>query len=96
MSDTPKFEVIDRRKFKAEHEADGEQQGTSAAETHAVQEQARPEQSSGGPRLVVNEAQPDRASEDATRRRDGGDSSRTNGGGEPGAEDRVRRCFAAT
>jgi hypothetical protein len=65
MSDTPKFEVIDRRKFKAEHEADGEQQGTSAAETHAVQEQARPEQSSGGPRLVVNEAQPDRASEDA-------------------------------
>ena len=65
MSETPKFEVIDRRKFKAEHEADGEQQGTSGTETHAVEEQAKPEQSSGGPRLVVNEASTERAKEDA-------------------------------
>jgi hypothetical protein len=42
MSDTPKFEVIDRRKFKA---AEEEQ------ESHA----AAPEPPSAGPQLVVNE-----------------------------------------
>ena len=38
MSDTPKFEVIDRRKFKAEHEGDGEQQAATAPETAATPE----------------------------------------------------------
>jgi hypothetical protein len=66
MSDTPKFEVIDRRKMKAEHEADGEPQATTAAETAGTPEAARPEPSGGGPRLVVNEASPERASADAT------------------------------
>jgi hypothetical protein len=64
MSDTPKFEVIDRRKFKAEHEGDGEQQAATAPETAATPEVARPEASSGGPRLVVNEAAADRAGQE--------------------------------
>jgi hypothetical protein len=67
MSDTPKFEVIDRRKLKAEHEADGEHQGTSAPEKPATPDPARPESSGGGPRLVVNEASAERAREDATQ-----------------------------
>jgi hypothetical protein len=66
MSDTPKFEVIDRRKFKAEHEGDGEQTATSAPEPVAT-ETARAESSSGGPRLVVNEASAERASEAASQ-----------------------------
>lgn len=70
MSDTPKFEVIDRRKFKAEHEEDVEQQARSAADAAATPEVARPEParaeaSSGGPRLVVNEASTERAIQDA-------------------------------
>ena len=69
MSDTPKFEVIDRRKFKAEHEGDGEQQATSATETAAT-EPVRPESSSGGPRLVVNEAAAERPSEEVGRSAD--------------------------
>jgi Domain of unknown function (DUF1844) len=56
MSDTPKFEVIDRRKFKAEEEHESEkaaQQRETAPETkHAP---AEPEPPSAGPRLVVNE-----------------------------------------
>lgn len=59
MSDTPKFEVIDRRKFKAEHEGESEQQATSAQPPAAT-----PESSSGGPRLVVSETQTERASPD--------------------------------
>jgi hypothetical protein len=62
MSDTPKFEVIDRRKFKAEHEGDGDHQATSTTETAAT-----PEPSSGGPRLVVNEAAAERAGEAVSR-----------------------------
>ena len=65
MSDTPKFEVIDRRKFKAEHEEDGNQQSASTLKTPDAPESARPEPSGGGPRLVVNEAQLGRASGDA-------------------------------
>ncbi|HXR37530.1 MAG TPA: DUF1844 domain-containing protein [Terracidiphilus sp.] len=49
MSDTPKFEVIDRRKFKA---AEEEQESHKA--DHA-EEPASPEPPSAGPRLVVNE-----------------------------------------
>ena len=49
MSDTPKFEVIDRRKFKAEEEQ-ASQQSEQAAERKP--EPALPH---GGPQLVVNE-----------------------------------------
>jgi hypothetical protein len=49
MSETPKFEVIDRRKFKAEEEQESEK---AAHQAHAP---AEAEVSSGGPRLVVNE-----------------------------------------
>ncbi|MGD0892735.1 MAG: DUF1844 domain-containing protein [Terracidiphilus sp.] len=48
MSDTPKFEVIDRRKFKAEEE---EQSAQRAAEAPAI-----PVPPSSGPQLVVNES----------------------------------------
>jgi hypothetical protein len=47
MSDTPKFEVIDRRKFKAEEEE--QQSAQRAAEAPAV-----PDPPSAGPQLVVN------------------------------------------
>ena len=59
MSDTPKFEVIDRRKFKAEEEHE------SASHTPAPEkpEPAQPETSSGGPRLVVNEASQEAATD---------------------------------
>lgn len=54
MSDTPKFEVIDRRKMKAEEEKES---GTTA--TQATPEEkpaaAEPNESARGPRLVVNE-----------------------------------------
>jgi len=49
MSETPKFEVIDRRKIKAEEEK--ESQGQPAPVAAAVKAEA-----AAGPRLVVNEA----------------------------------------
>lgn len=56
MSDTPKFEVIDRRKFKAEEEQQSEkaaqQTETPGEEKHEAAEVHAP---SSGPRLVVNE-----------------------------------------
>ena len=59
MSDTPKFEVIDRRKFKA---AEEEQEGHAAHPAGAQPEgMPAPEAASGqsaGPRLVVNDAKP--------------------------------------
>jgi hypothetical protein len=48
MSDKPKFEVIDRRKIKAEEEQEGQQQPASPAEAAPAP--------GGGPRLVVNES----------------------------------------
>jgi len=51
MSDTPKFTVIDRRKFKAEEEKENAQ--TPAPEPPAV---TAPVEPSAGPRLVVNES----------------------------------------
>ena len=48
MSDTPKFEVIDRRKFKAEEE----QEHSTAT---AVEPKIEPVEQHAGPRLVVNE-----------------------------------------
>jgi len=48
MSDKPKFEVIDRRKIKAEEEHEGQQQPATPAEAEPP--------SGGGPHLVVNES----------------------------------------
>ncbi|MFY9855199.1 MAG: DUF1844 domain-containing protein [Terracidiphilus sp.] len=53
MSDTPKFEVIDRRKIKAEEEQESQQHATPPAESPSA-----PQASGGGPRLVVNESKP--------------------------------------
>jgi type IV secretory pathway VirB10-like protein len=54
MSDTPKFEVIDRRKIKAEEEKESSTaQQTAPAEKPAA---AAPAEPAPGPRLVVNEA----------------------------------------
>jgi hypothetical protein len=58
MSDTPKFEVIDRRKMKAEEEKEGRQESTSAPEPAAP---ATPAEPGAGPRLVVNEPRQDSA-----------------------------------
>ncbi len=52
MSDTPKFEVIDRRKIKAEEEKEGGHQAPREPEQTASAATAEP---SPGPRLVVNE-----------------------------------------
>ncbi|MGA3011376.1 MAG: DUF1844 domain-containing protein [Terracidiphilus sp.] len=54
MSDTPKFEVIDRRKIKAEEEQENKQHQAPPAEALPA---AQPP-SGGGPRLVVNESKP--------------------------------------
>jgi hypothetical protein len=51
MSDKPKFEVIDRRKIKAEEEHENQEQ----SETHPTAPSAPPEPGAG-PRLVVNES----------------------------------------
>jgi hypothetical protein len=48
MSDKPKFEVIDRRKMKAEEEHENQQQPATPAEAAPA--------SGGGPHLVVNES----------------------------------------
>src|SRR3984957_15971885 len=57
MSDTPKFEVIDRRKIKADEEKEGAhaatQEPAKAAPAAPVAATGEP---SPGPRLVVNEA----------------------------------------
>jgi len=54
MSDAPKFEVIDRRKFKAEEEEHESAQRPAEPAT-------APEVSSGGPQLVVNESKQEAA-----------------------------------
>jgi hypothetical protein len=51
MSDTPKFTVIDRRKFKAEEEKERAQTPAPEPETSKA-----PVEPSAGPRLVVNES----------------------------------------
>ncbi len=57
MSDTPKFEVIDRRKFKAaEEEKENQSAGSAAAPQPPPAETAAPSSApSPGPHLVVNE-----------------------------------------
>lgn len=68
MSDTPKFEVIDRRKMKAEEEQDTPRQAESKP---AEPKPAEPEPSaastaaSAGPRLVVNEGRHEEGRHDA-------------------------------
>jgi hypothetical protein len=54
MSDTPKFEVIDRRKIKAREEQ--ENQNAAGHEPEAVEEKhSEPAEPGAGPHLVVNE-----------------------------------------
>ncbi len=60
MTDTPKFEVIDRRKMKAEEEQETPQAAAPAPATPAEESSAH-----AGPRLVVNEGRHDTATEDA-------------------------------
>ncbi len=66
MSDTPKFEVIDRRKMKAEEEKEG---GHSAPREPEQTAPATPPPASGepspGPRLVVNETRHEEAKDAA-------------------------------
>jgi hypothetical protein len=61
MSETPKFEVIDRRKMKAEEEQE-------SAHKHAPEAAAAHEPSApgSGPRLVVNEHKPEPAAHAGT------------------------------
>jgi hypothetical protein len=59
MSDTPKFEVIDRRKFKAAAEEEQESQKSAHQAGTAAETKATPAETvapSTGPRLVVNES----------------------------------------
>ena len=62
MSDTPKFEVIDRRKMKAEEEKEG---GHSAPREPEQTTPATPGEPSPGPRLVVNDARHEEAKDAA-------------------------------
>ena len=54
MSDTPKFTVIDRRKFKADQEHEQESHPTEQTESAGPQPEA-----GVGPRLVVSEPKPE-------------------------------------
>ncbi|HEV2486347.1 MAG TPA: DUF1844 domain-containing protein [Terracidiphilus sp.] len=60
MSETPKFEVIDRRKMKAEEEQVSQQAGAQAAPAETPSAPAEP---GAGPRLVVNEGRHSGAAE---------------------------------
>jgi outer membrane biosynthesis protein TonB len=62
MSDTPKFEVIDRRKIKAEEEQENQQQ-PAAKTPEPAPAPPTPPASGGGPRLVVSEPKPKAAAE---------------------------------
>jgi hypothetical protein len=53
MSDKPKFEVIDRRKIKADEEQENQQPPASQPEAPSA-----PPSPGGGPRLVVSEPKP--------------------------------------
>lgn len=62
MSETPKFTVIDRRKFKAEEEQESAQKPATEPEAAPV-EAVEPGETRGGPRLVVNESKQQAAAE---------------------------------
>jgi hypothetical protein len=81
MSDTPKFEVIDRRKFKAEEEHESEK-AAHATESETRQETPRAEAPSSGPRLVVHEGKSSAEHAPAEAASAGLD----HGGQEPGSE----------
>jgi hypothetical protein len=55
MSETPKFEVIDRRKMKAEEEQQSHHEGDGAPKP-VVETPSVPAEPGAGPRLVVNES----------------------------------------
>jgi hypothetical protein len=65
MSDTPKFEVIDRRKIKAEEEQESPRSETSNPSAAAPAPAAEDPAVSGGPRLVVNDPPRESAAEQA-------------------------------
>jgi hypothetical protein len=70
MSETPKFTVVDRRKFKADEEqADRKTTAGEAAAGAGAETKTQPSEAGGGPRLVVNErgpeSKPDEAAEAA-------------------------------
>jgi hypothetical protein len=69
MSDTPKFEVIDRRKMKAEEEKEGT---PPAPKEPAQAAPAAPAESTPGPRLVVNETRHEEAKEAAPQAEEAG------------------------
>jgi hypothetical protein len=62
MSETPKFEVIDRRKFKAEEEQETHEPAHQPAREPEKPKPA-PETAAAGPRLVVNEPRSEPAKE---------------------------------
>jgi hypothetical protein len=63
MSDTPKFEVIDRRKYKADEEERESAQESAAPPAEAPKAEPAPEKPAG-PRLVTSEAQSPAAAPD--------------------------------
>jgi hypothetical protein len=63
MSDKPKFEVIDRRKMKAEEEHENQQPSAPPVEAASVETVSAPPEKGGGPQLVVNEPKPEAAAE---------------------------------
>jgi hypothetical protein len=64
MSDTPKFEVIDRRKFKAEEEQESAKASASVPAS-APSPGPAPTEPPAGPRLVVPESKHEKAPEEA-------------------------------
>ncbi len=66
MSETPKFEVIDRRKIKAEEES-----AQTAAQKPAEPAPPAPQEPSPGPRLVVNEPRHETATEQLAQAEEG-------------------------
>jgi hypothetical protein len=71
MSDTPKFEVIDRRKMKAEEERESQEHAAPAG-TALPDAGAPAEPAAAGPRLVVNEARKEEAKEPEPRNEEQG------------------------
>ncbi|MGA3370202.1 MAG: DUF1844 domain-containing protein [Terracidiphilus sp.] len=67
MSDKPKFEVIDRRKIKADEEQDLQQPSApvdEAASEPQAEGASAPPQPGAGPRLVVNQPEPEEAAQE--------------------------------
>jgi len=75
MSDTPKFEVIDRRKMKADEE---KVSGAAATQTAPPEKPAAPAQvePAPGPRLVVNEAKQEVSGREAEAQQPAGTSEK--------------------